>query len=328
MYNYNDIKEIHLEITSKCQARCPMCPRRLQGGPMNPFVKLDEINLETFKSWFPKPFLKQLERFFMCGNLGDPIVAQDTLEIFKYLRTHNPNIQLSMHTNGSARTKEWWNALADVNVKVTFGIDGLYDTHHLYRIDTDFNKIIENSKAFINAGGDATWTMLIFKHNEHQVDECRRMSKQLGFSKFVEKHTSRFNDNKFAIIDDAGVPLYYIEPTNKSEEITENVQKSIITKSKTISCKAQTYKQIYVAASGNVSPCCWLDFEWYTPFNEHRMDYMEKIGKFPNLQENTLEEIFSNGFFKEIENTWSCSPLKECSKQCGKFDKLGAQFES
>ena len=41
-----------------------------------------------------------------------------------------------------------------------------------------------------------------------------------------------------------------------------------------------------------------------------------------------LKEIFDSGYFSEIENTWATSPLQECSKQCGKFDKLGAQFES
>jgi len=43
MYKLTDIKDVHLEITSKCQAKCPMCPRRIQGGPLNPFIHLDEI---------------------------------------------------------------------------------------------------------------------------------------------------------------------------------------------------------------------------------------------------------------------------------------------
>ena len=33
MYNYSEIKDVHLEITSKCQATCPMCPTRIGGGP-------------------------------------------------------------------------------------------------------------------------------------------------------------------------------------------------------------------------------------------------------------------------------------------------------
>ena len=50
MYNLKDIKDVHFEITSKCQAKCPMCPRRIAGGPLNPFIKLDEVSLETFKT--------------------------------------------------------------------------------------------------------------------------------------------------------------------------------------------------------------------------------------------------------------------------------------
>ena len=41
MYNLKDIKDVHFEITSKCQAKCPMCPRRIAGGPLNPFIKFD-----------------------------------------------------------------------------------------------------------------------------------------------------------------------------------------------------------------------------------------------------------------------------------------------
>ena len=38
---------------------------------------------------------------YMCGNLGDPTIAQDTLEIFEYFG-QIPNMWLSMNTNGGA----------------------------------------------------------------------------------------------------------------------------------------------------------------------------------------------------------------------------------
>ena len=96
MYKVSDIRDIHFEITSKCQARCPMCPRRINGGVMNPLITLDEVDLNTFKSWFPVDFLKQLDSLFMCGNLGDPIIAKDCLEIFQYLREVNTNIRFQV----------------------------------------------------------------------------------------------------------------------------------------------------------------------------------------------------------------------------------------
>ena len=53
MYSLEEIKVVHLEITSKCQAKCPMCSRNLQGGQVNPMIELEEITLEQFKNWFP-----------------------------------------------------------------------------------------------------------------------------------------------------------------------------------------------------------------------------------------------------------------------------------
>lgn len=326
MYRYQDIKDIHLEITSKCQARCPMCPRRISGGPLNPFIKLDEITLDVFKKWFELDFIKQLDSLFMCGNLGDPIISKDTLEIYQYLREANPNIRLAMHTNGSARDPEWWQRLAQLKVKVTFGIDGLADTHHLYRISTDFNKIIENARAFITAGGVAKWHMLVFAHNEHQIEEARTMSKQMGFVDFSIKHTSRFKQDYLQVIDDMGRPTHRIKPTQTSLDmipLAEAAQKEV---KPHIVCKAQKFKQLYVSACGNVSPCCWLDMEWIPPMQESRIDYMEKISEFPNLHRKTLKEIFDGGFFSKIEAQWGTVGLKECTKQCGSFDKLGVQF--
>ena len=35
MYDYKDIRQVHLEPTQKCQARCPMCDRNVNGGKDN-----------------------------------------------------------------------------------------------------------------------------------------------------------------------------------------------------------------------------------------------------------------------------------------------------
>ena len=298
MYKFEDIRDVHLEITSKCQAKCPMCPRRINGGPMNPFIKLDDITLDRFKEWFPRQFIQQLNSMFMCGNLGDPIISRDTMQIFEHLREVNPRMKLSMHTNGSAREQNWWKELAKYRVIVTFGIDGLEDTHHLYRISTDFNKIIDNAKAFIGAGGYAKWHMLVFEHNEHQVQEAKQMSEELGFKMFTTKNTTRFKDDHFQVIDEKGNPLHKLRPSEKSKAMIPMMQEASKNVKPNIICKAKKYNQIYVSACGNVSPCCWLDVEWMPPTQPSRMDYMKKINKFPNLYKQSLKEILDSNFFK------------------------------
>ena len=327
MYRYNEIKEIHLEITTKCQARCPQCPRRVPGGGiLNPFITLDEVSLEQFKTWFSEDFLKQLTKLFMCGNLGDPVVARDTLAIFEYLREINPNILLAMNTNGSARDKHFWQRLGELDLDIMFGIDGLADTHHLYRVGTDWHKIMSNVKTFIAAGGRAHWHMLVFKHNEHQVEECRQLSKDIGFVWFDVKHSTRWSDYKMNVIDDSGKTMHVIEPSQHSIDMYYKAEESKKIDQPKIICKALEQKQIYVSANGNVNPCCWLDLEWINPWQDSRIDYMDRIDNFPNLNNNTLEEICSQGHFDKIKNTWVDRPLLECSKQCGAFDRHKEQF--
>jgi len=320
MYKLEDIRDVHLELTSKCQARCPMCPRRINGGILNPLITLNEISLEQFKEWFSVEFIQQLNSLFMCGNLGDPIIAQDCLLILQYIRDTNPKIQLRMHTNGSARSTQWWEQIAYTKTRVVFGIDGLADTHSLYRVDTNYDKIIENARAFIQAGGPAEWHMLVFKHNEHQIDRCRDLSKQLGFKKFSLKHTSRFVEDKFHVLDEQGRTTHILHPTNYSKNIASLVQLNLL--STEINCKAKKNRQIYISSDGTVTPCCWLDLNWQLPKQSNRVDYMDRVGLFPNLNNSSLVDIFGSGYFSKIETT----PLIECSRQCGKHDKLGEQF--
>lgn len=326
MYKLGDIREIHLETTSRCQASCPMCPRNIQGGIENPWLVEDEITIDQFKSWFPESFIQQLDRVYMCGNLGDAVVAKDTLEIFSYLRITNTRMALSLHTNGSARSSKWWTDLAKLNVDVTFGIDGLEDTHSLYRIGTNWNKIIDNATAFINAGGHANWHMLVFEHNKHQIDECKQLSETLGFKSFTIKNSSRFRDGFMQVLNKDGTTSHIIYPSDRSKEISQTLQTLDLT-NKEINCKVKGSKSIYVGANGNLTPCCWLDFTGIIPTSFSLVDYKDKGFITPNLKLNTLEEIFESGYFDKVEESWSCSPLRQCNKQCGKVDKLNEQFK-
>lgn len=327
MYNYSDIREVHLELTSKCQASCPMCPRNIQGGIVNPWLIENEISIEQFKSWFPESFVKQLTRLYMCGNLGDAIVAKDTLKVFQYLRSTNPDISLGLHTNGSAQSKRWWDQLALANVSVTFGLDGLADTHALYRVGTNFDKIIENASAFIQAGGIARWHMLVFDHNKHQIDACEKLSKELGFAEFIQKNSSRFRGDYMPVLTKEGKTSHAIYPSEKSTNITKKLFTINLEEKTTIHCKATQNSSIYVGADGSVTPCCWLDYAGTMPSSFSMVDYKDRGFVNPNLNHSSMKDIFDSNYFSLIEETWTNKPLRECTKQCGKIDKLNEQFK-
>ena len=87
---------------------------------------------------------------------------------------------------------EYWTKVGNVlkNLKrhsVIFGIDGLSDTHHIYRRNTKYEDVINNAKAFIAAGGRANWQYIIFDHNKHQTEEAKHIAKELGFDDIIFK---------------------------------------------------------------------------------------------------------------------------------------------
>ena len=194
MYQFKDIKVVHLEITTRCNANCPMCGRNAFGR-VCPKLLLTELTLEDCKRIFPSTFLRQLTYISFCGAYGDPACAQELLEIIKYMRCINPNIVMEVYTNGGVRPPSWWEGLAQAigsGGKVVFGIDGLEDTNHINRRGTVFAYVIRNAKAFIEAGGRAQWDFIVFKHNEHQVEQAENLSKKLGFESFSIKRSNRF----------------------------------------------------------------------------------------------------------------------------------------
>ena len=198
MYQANEITTVHLEVTERCNASCPQCARNINGGEVNPQLHDAELTLDDVKTILKPEFIKQLNRLYMCGNYGDPISARDTLEIFEYIRSHNAKMQLSFHTNASAKTPEWWSKLPAAMGKshyVVFSVDGLEDTNHLYRQGTVWKNIMRNAEAFIKAGGRARWDYIVFGHNEHQVELARALAESMGFEKFNVKKSNRFFSN-------------------------------------------------------------------------------------------------------------------------------------
>jgi hypothetical protein len=76
--------------------------------------------------------------------------------------------------------KDYWTDVGNIlNRKdiINFDLDGLRDTHHIYRINTEFDKVLENAQAVIELlRPQVHWKYIVFEHNKHQVEEARRSS--------------------------------------------------------------------------------------------------------------------------------------------------------
>jgi MoaA/NifB/PqqE/SkfB family radical SAM enzyme len=326
----------------------------MNGKGINPHINLDELTLQDCKKIFKPQFIQQLDTMYMCGNLGDPIIAKDTLEIFKYFRQENPNIWLSMNTNAGARDEMWWAKLAKTFGRmgaVIFSVDGLEDTNHLYRQGVNWKAVERSMDAFIKAGGRARWDFLVFEHNQHQVEEAEQLSKQKGFERFVAKKTGRFissqsikkeqhqaisKKGKETTILKKPVEKYQNKAISKYDKLIEKYGSidSYYDKAQ-INCKVKKENSLYITAEGLALPCCWTAgrmYKWW-----HKDPKVEQIWDFiPDKYlldaRNGLDKVFETGIFDNIQNSWSktsCDKgkLKVCSMKCGvEFDPFAEQF--
>lgn len=357
MYISNEVRKVHLEMTSRCNAACPQCARNTNGGAVNPLLKMADLTLHDVKQIFDPEFINQLTDLLVCGNYGDAIVTPECLEILQYFRTTNPDLHIMFFTNGSARKKNWWIQLAQIIGQkgfVRFAIDGLADTNHIYRRRTNFDTIIENAKIYILSGGNAEWDYIIFKHNEHQIDEARKLANDLGFQNFRLKKTSRFFDSdKLSILDKTPVENingdieYYLQPPSDIDNINQEIKrhKSLLDRFGSfdqyldvceIDCKVAKEKSVYVSAEGLVFPCCWTAHTIYTKWGIQKDQVLALLDKFGidtiNAKKIKLTDIIDGPFFKSIASSWTKNgenegKLKVCSRICGKeFDAFTKQF--
>lgn len=222
-----------------CQAACPACARELD-------AEFDQrqhnhLTVAQIKEQFSEDAIRGLDKMFMCGNYGDPAAGKHTLDIYRYFRSINPTIVLGMNTNGAVQNIAWWSELAGILNQpqdyVVFSIDGLQDTNHVYRRNVAWNKLMDNAETFIAAEGSAHWDMLVYQHNEHQVDACEQLARDMGFTWFRAKVSRRPLVAKLA----------YPQTWDRLQYTPGKID-----------CHAVKESSIYIDAQARVSPCCWL----------------------------------------------------------------------
>ena len=333
MIRYEEIRDVHLEISSLCNASCPWCPRTFWGYPYNGGYPEVNFTLENTKKVFTFDFLQQLTSITINGNFGDIVMNPEGPDIVDYFYKINSNLTVTIHTNGSARDKKFWTQLAHTPAIIHFALDGLEDTHHLYRQNTVWKSVIRNAQTFIENGGQAVWKMIRFDHNQHQIESCRKMSQDLGFSDFKlisgGRDTAPVFDQHGNLVHVMGnytgeqdfKILFFRKKTDTVllEDIIENRVPS-----KSISCKSKNAKSIYIAANGDVSPCCYTGFypKTYGHGQYHQAANAQLIPLI--LKNNALKYELKDcvEWFKSIQESWNFTSYNQgrlviCDDNCG-----------
>ena len=293
-FNLKDIKVLHVEPTTVCQAACPQCDRE------DPDLYSDELNrneltLEKIQNILPESVVKNLDKIFMCGTFGDPAACKETIGIYRWFRQVNPEITLGMNTNGGLRQPLWWKELGELFNKpydyVVFSIDGLEDTNHIYRRNVSWKKVIENASAFISTGASAHWDMLIFDYNKHQIDKAEETARDLGFNWFKCKISKRFFNK----------PVEGLNPP-------DNIELPNIVDPDKIICYALSERSMYLASTGELLPCCWMGSRVFN-------------------RDIQVDAAVNTTNFQGVIHSWETEPLPVCKRNCGIKENSSSSFE-
>jgi len=275
-FNKTSVRVLHLESTSVCQASCPQCARE-NSKLFN--KQVEHLTIEAIQQHFSIEQIQKLDKMFMCGNFGDPAAGANTLEIYHWFRELNPDIILGMNTNGGLQNPSWWSNLADIfrlpEDYVIFSIDGLEDTNHIYRRGVDWQRVMDNVRSFILSGGNAQWDYLIFDHNKHQIESAKQLANQMGFTWFRTKVSKR------------GKPQ---------------------TEYTSIRCHALKENSMYISATGELLPCCFLGNNIFT-------------------RDSDIDNALQTDQFSGVVDLWQTKPLQPCIRVCG-LQERSTPFDS
>ena len=325
--NIGNLNIINAELSNYCNSACPMCPRfDFDLNLITEITNNSHTSLEVIKNKIGSKVLANIKMFYSCGVLGDGAMNPECVDIYDYVKTAGAS-NTSLYTNGGARNTDFWKALAQTKTHVVFAIDGLEGTNHLYRRNVKWDKLIDNVQAFISAGGKADWDFLVFKHNKHQIEQAEALSKKLGFKKFNKKDTTRWDDfdsdGNWIQRESIQIGDYALEKVERDTEapglgVTQKFKINDTFSTRKIDCWSyhNNKSEIYLAANGDVSPCCWLG-----DLKIHESKNIIKDYTAININHNTLEDILDGEFFKElargIKGEQDAYRLQTCYHTCG-----------
>ena len=348
MFKYENITRVEVELTTICQAACPQCPRNMYGGKVIDNLPIQSWTIDQFMTVFTADVLHHIKMIYFCGTYGDPLACKDLVSICEYTKQVAPDIRIGLHTNGGLSSPDVFAKLANYTDVIVFGIDGLEDTNHVYRRNVQWHKVIENAKSFIDAGGCAEWDFIVFKHNQHQIEQAKKISKQLGFKKLNIKKTSRFFNKHHELVNEVQVQNtqgdyeYSIYPPTDTQYLNSglnawqelNVEDYL--KNTCITCHSMHNHWIYIDHAGNVFPCGWTSDRMYGYEAQQNKDYvtirdlMNKVGiENVNVHSNSFKNIVNGPWLKVIHDSWTNeNRLERCAVMCGeKINMIGEQNE-
>jgi len=206
-------RNIDIDLSGRCPMLCPMCWRQ-----SDPIAKKQghDMTVDNFLKVIEFVQLGSVKGFiYFSGALSDPIHHPKFIDFLKICA--DKNIYCEVQTASSFKSKEWFIEAFKAHPKARwqFGIDGLPEDSHKYRINQDGQKLFDIMvEATKHLKTYPIWQYIVFKYNQDHVEYCKEWAKDIGC--------------KFKLVLSGKTTDFFIEdfekfiPTNKKYRIARN----------------------------------------------------------------------------------------------------------
>jgi len=176
-----------IDVSNKCNLGCPYCPtgRKDESGRGK-----GNISYDTFREILDDlPTVTTLELF----NWGEPFFNPELPRLIEYASRRRITTVISSNLSFKLRDEVIRDVIRGGLTYLTGAIDGADQaSYEVYRRGGKFDYAVANLRRFAEIKREMgveyphlCWQFLVFKHNEHQIEEARRLAHDVGADSFA-----------------------------------------------------------------------------------------------------------------------------------------------
>lgn len=269
---------ISFEPTTSCNLRCPECPSGLRAFS-RPVGMLQ-------RSFFTKTIddLYKDIIYLIFYFQGEPYLNREFLDMVKY--ASDKGIYTATSTNAHYLTDEVARKTVESGLdRLIISIDGTtQDVYKQYRVGGNINKVLEGARNIVKWKKQLRsktpfvfFQFLVVKPNEHQVEEIKKLAKEIGVDE-VRYKTAQ-------VYDYQNDPNQLIPINEKFSRYKRNKNGQVINKNKLANHCWKLWHANVITWDGVVVPCCF------------DKDATHRLG---NLQYESFRDIWVNDNYKQF----------------------------
>lgn len=176
--------DVLVDLSHRCPLECPRCQRQMWFSGK---VWGNDLPMRSLKM-----LINKFKHISFGGQLSDPIHYPKFIEVLKLCNDKNKSVRVQ--TASSFKPISWYKKAFEAYPQANwqFGLDGLPEESHKYRVNQDGKKIFQVMLEAKNILTKAPiWQYIVFKYNETHQRQAKRMAKENGL-RFVIMKSSRW----------------------------------------------------------------------------------------------------------------------------------------